>query len=109
MITMWLTSVLSSLNRLPSPRIGRYRQSRIHPRSEARGRSFVPRLEGLEDRNLPSTLTVLNNLDSGPGSLRAEIAAAHSGDTIQFASTLKGQTITLTSGELAITKNLNIE
>src|SRR5262249_35469442 len=63
----------------------------------------------LEDRWLPSTLTVLNNLDSGPGSLRAAIAAASSGDTINFANSLKGQTITLTSGQLAITTNLDIE
>ena len=29
--------------------------------------SVVPRLESLEDRTLPSTLTVLNSLDSGAG------------------------------------------
>jgi hypothetical protein len=52
---------------------------------------------------MPSTLTVLNNLDSGPGSLRAEIAAAKSGDTINFLPKLDGQTITLTSGELLVT------
>src|SRR5947209_17826550 len=34
-------------------------------------RSYAPRLERLEDRTVPSTLTVLNNLDSGPASLRA--------------------------------------
>src|SRR5262249_55809036 len=72
-------------------------------------RSFVPRLEGLEDRTVLSTLTVLNNLDSGLGSLRAAIADASSGDTIRFAPSLNGQTITLTSGELAISKNLDIE
>jgi predicted outer membrane repeat protein len=65
-------------------------------------------LECLEDRWLPSTLTVLNNLDSGAGSLRAEIAAAHIGDTIVFAPSLDGQTITLTSGELLIKHNLTI-
>jgi hypothetical protein len=74
-----------------------------------RSRTYRLRLEALEDRWLPSTLTVLNNLDSGPGSLRAEIAAAKSGDTIVFASTLDGQTITLTSGEVAINKSLDIE
>jgi hypothetical protein len=68
----------------------------------------VPRLEVLEDRSLPSTLTVSNNLDSGPGSLRAQIAAASSGDTIVFASVLKNQTITLAS-ELVINKSLDIE
>ena len=68
-----------------------------------------PRLEALEDRWLPSTFTVLNNLDSGGGSLRGEIAIAASGDTIVFDNSLAGQTIKLTSGELAITKSLTID
>jgi hypothetical protein len=74
-------------------------------------RRFRPRLlvEPLEYRTLPSTLTVLNTLDNGAGSLRAAIAAASSGDTILFAPSLNGQAITLTSGELAIGKNLDIE
>jgi hypothetical protein len=72
-------------------------------------RSFVPRLEILEDRTVPSTLTVLNNLDSGAGSLRDAITAAQSGDQIVFDQSLQGQTITLTSGELAIAKSLDIE
>jgi predicted outer membrane repeat protein len=65
-------------------------------------------LESLEDRLLPSTLNVTNLLDSGPGSLRAEIAAAAAGDTIVLDSSLSGQ-ITLTSGELDITHNLTIQ
>jgi hypothetical protein len=69
---------------------------------------FRPQLEALEDRNLLSTLTVLNNGDSGPGSLRAAIAGAQSGDTIVFDPRLDGQTIALTSGELAITQSLRI-
>jgi hypothetical protein len=68
-----------------------------------------PLLEALEDRTVLSTLTVLNNQDSGPGSLRAALAAAGSGDTIVFASSLKHKTITLTSGELAVTTSLDIE
>src|SRR5260370_1109854 len=70
--------------------------------------TFRPTLEALEDRWVPSTLTVLNNLDSGAGSLRAEIAAAHNSDTIVFAPSLDGQTITLTSGELLIKHNVTI-
>jgi hypothetical protein len=68
-----------------------------------------PVLELLEDRTVLSTLTVLNALDSGAGSLRDAIKAASSGDTILFDSSLSGQTITLTSGELEISKSLDIE
>jgi predicted outer membrane repeat protein len=50
----------------------------------------------------------MNNLDSGAGSLRAEIGKAHNGDTIVFAPSLSGATIFLTSGELLIQKNLTI-
>ena len=66
-------------------------------------------LELLEDRTVLSTLTVLNALDSGAGSLRDTIKAASSGDVIRFDSSLSGQTMTLTSGELEITKSLDIE
>ena len=68
-----------------------------------------PVLEELETRTLPSTMTVLNNHDSGSGSLRAMIAAAQPGDIIRFDQHLHGQTITLTSGELMIDKNLDIQ
>lgn len=52
-----------------------------------------------------ATLTVTNLNDSGPSSLRDLIAAANSDDTIDFAVT---GIITLTSGELLISKNLTI-
>jgi hypothetical protein len=68
-----------------------------------------PLVEALEDRTLLSTLTVLNNLDSGAGSLRDAISRARSGDTIVFAPSLVGQTITLTSDQLTINKSLDIE
>jgi hypothetical protein len=51
-----------------------------------------------------STLLVTSPADSGPGSLRAVIVAAQSGDQIVFDQSLSGQTITLTSGPLAITQ-----
>jgi hypothetical protein len=71
-------------------------------------RRFGPRLDALEDRRLLSTLTVTNNLDSGKGSLRADVSKANKGDTIVFASSLAGQTINLTSGELLIKASLTI-
>src|ERR1700693_5359657 len=76
--------------------------------SGAPRRSFVPRLECLEDRTVPSTLTVANNLASGAGSLRAALASAANGDTIAFAPSMSGKTITLTSGALNATANVTI-
>jgi len=85
------------------------RKPNAKPRTSRRASAtFRPRLEALEGRVVPSTLTVTNNLDSGAGSLRADIAAANSGDTIQFAPSLSGQTIGLVH-DLAINKNLTIK
>ena len=73
---------------------------------------------------MPSTLKVTNTADSGPGSLRYEIAQAQSNDTIVFdfgtgtvskkakstpTPTPTPHTITLTSGELLINNNLTIQ
>ncbi|MGD1804093.1 DUF4347 domain-containing protein [Dapis sp. BLCC M126] len=55
------------------------------------------------------TITVTNNNDSGTGSLRQAIADANPGDTIEFDSSLTNQTITLTSGQLEIDKDLTID
>jgi len=100
---MWINSLL-----LPRKRdLGRHQdkgRSLRHPL--AHRRSSRPRIEVLENRALLSLL-VTSNADSGPGSLRAAIAAAPSGATIEFAKGI--HTITLTSGELAITKSLDIE
>src|ERR687886_49436 len=60
-------------------------------------------------RGTLKTITVTNTNDSGPGSLRNAIASAATGDTIQFASSLANKTITLTSGQLFINKNLTID
>jgi CSLREA domain-containing protein len=55
-----------------------------------------------------AVLTVTNTNDSGAGSLRDTIAAASAGDEIQFATPLLGKTITVTSGQIEIAKNLTI-
>ena len=97
-----------SLTRWLSNHLGVSRRPASRMKTPAARRRFRPMLEGLEQRWVPSTLTVTKNLDSGAGSLRAEIAAAHNGDTIVFDPGLDGQTITLASGELLINKNLTI-
>jgi hypothetical protein len=103
---MLLTNVLSRLLRRPA---SLHRRQKTHWKPAPQVRSFMPRLEMLEDRTVLSTWTVTSPGDSGDGSLRAVIAAAQSGDQIVFDPSLHSQTITLTSGELAITKSLDIE
>ena len=66
------------------------------------------RCEPLEDRRLLTIWTVTNTNDTGEGSLRYEVSSAAAGDTIQFADSLSGKTITLTSGNLSVTKPLTI-
>src|SRR5262249_43669151 len=73
-----------------------------------------PALEALEGRTLPSTFTVMNLADSGPGSLRAAVTAAHAlppaaapGPTIASATALHGP-IVLPSGERDITASTTI-
>jgi len=69
-------------------------------------------LEPLEARIAPATFTVINTNDMGAGSLRQAILDANgtdATDTIAFAASLIGQTITLTGGEIAITENTIIK
>jgi hypothetical protein len=86
------------------------RNHNAKPRTSRRANSTLrPELEVLEDRCVPSTLKVTTIADSGPGSLRFEIAVARSKDTIVFDKQLDGKTIMLTRGELDITKRLTIQ
>src|SRR5262245_9205666 len=55
-----------------------------------------------------ATITVTTINDNGSGSLRQALADAVNGDTINFNSSLNGQTITLTSGELLLDKHITI-
>jgi hypothetical protein len=67
--------------------------------------------ERLEDQTVPSTFTVRNLADSGPGSLRQAILDANANpgaDVIRFAHAASAGTISLTGGELNITDNLTI-
>ncbi|HBI44525.1 MAG TPA: hypothetical protein DDY78_16990, partial [Planctomycetales bacterium] len=79
-----------SLTRWLSERLGLsgIRELASRPAPPRKRPTFRPRLEALEERYLLSTLMVLNTNDSGAGSLRADIAAAHNGDTIVFAPSL---------------------
>jgi predicted outer membrane repeat protein len=73
--------------------------------------SARPRVEALEDRCVPATFTVLNNSDSGAGSLRQAILdanAAAGADTILFSPTINGQTITLATALPAISDALTV-
>src|SRR5262249_22924419 len=63
----------------------------------------------LEGRYLPSTLMVTSLADSGPGTLRGQIAASVNGDTVRFDASLLNGTVNLTSGELTVNKDIRIE
>lgn len=81
---------------------------RVYPQVTPR-QSFRPRCEILEDRSVPSTLTVTSSDDSmQPHTLRYEVAQAQSGDTILVTKAVKTP-IVLTLGELSLTQNITIK
>src|SRR4029079_8818494 len=55
-----------------------------------------------------TTITVTNTNDSGPGSLRQALIDVPDGGTVQFSAALNGQTITLTTAELVISKSIYV-
>jgi hypothetical protein len=81
------------------------RQRRPRSRREVR---CLPELAALEERALLSPLTVTNDSDSGSGSLRAALASAVAGDTINFAPSAYG-TITLSSAPLEVATSVTID
>src|SRR5438477_12931287 len=75
-------------------------------------RNVRPRLELLEDRCLPSTFSVLNTSDSGPGSLRQALLdanAAPGADLITFNIGNGHQTITPASALPDVTDPVTID
>ena len=73
--------------------------TRTAGRGGRRRSAFVPRLNALEDRTLPSTFTVFSKNNSGFGSLRQAVLLANftpGADVIRFAPNVTG-TIALSS------------
>jgi hypothetical protein len=104
----WISLCWLRLLGRPSARACRAAAS--HGRRTSGPRFRLPRVEPLEDRTVPSSFTVTNLFDSGPGSLRQAIRAANANpgpDVIDFAPGLQG-TIVLTSGELSVTDAVTI-
>jgi subtilisin-like proprotein convertase family protein len=81
-------------------RLARFFRHSPSPRPAGRPR-FLPALEGLEDRALPSTLSVVNLPDSGHSSPRGEFARAHGFNSI-------GVTTSATVGGVSAPENLVI-
>jgi hypothetical protein len=108
--TMWFdTPIPIPWRRHTGPSRGQRRHQQFQAAAGHRP-TFVPRIEALEDRTVLSTLTVTSTADDGSsGTLRALLATASPGDTIQFAPQLSGKTITLKQGQLLINKTLAIQ
>ena len=96
---MWFHSLLASW---------KSRLSRSRRPQPSRQGTFRPRLEVLEDRCVPSTLSVTSNLDNGAsGTLRWAVAdASTTPDIINIQST---QPIVLTQGQLLLSKSMTVE
>src|SRR5262245_14234972 len=105
-MSSWLRSARSLL--VPSGIENGRRPTRLPKRAKTAQLS----VGRLEDRTVPSTFTVGNLADSGPGSLRQAVLDANDNpgaDLIRFAPAARDGTITLTSGQLSITDDLILD
>ena len=104
-LSSWLRSARPLL--VPSGTENGHHPTRLRKRAVAAQLS----VERLEDRTVPSTFTVRNLADSGPGSLRQAVLDANDrpgADLIRFAPPV-GCTLTLASGQLSITDDLILD
>ncbi len=88
---------LSRANKLAGANGPTTNMSRRRSTFAVSSKRFTPVVAVLENRTLLSQIVVLNNGDTGAGSLRSSIASATPGDVITFAGSLRGQTIALSS------------
>src|SRR5262245_9998585 len=105
-LSSWLRSARSLL--VPSGTEDGHHPTRLRKRAMAAQLSVEP----LEDRTVPSTFTVGNLADSGPGSRRQAILDANDNpgaDLIRFAPAARDGTLALTSGQLSITDDLILD
>lgn len=72
--------------------------------SPAGSLGFIGQAQG----DCTASITVSSTGDSGPNTLRQALVNVCNGGTINFAASLANQTITLTSGQLSITKTVTI-
>lgn len=79
------------------------------PDPEPEPSQLSPEPEEMQPAGSMSSVTVTNNADSGPGSLRQAIVDIAAGGTITFDGIMYDQTITLTSGSLNIDKSMTID
>lgn len=70
--------------------------------------AFISLILFLSITSYAATITVTNNNDSGPGSLREAVASSSNGDLIDFHSSTDGVTIFLTSGYIEVSKSIYI-
>jgi hypothetical protein len=104
-LSSWLRSVRSLV--VQSGTMQGHRPTRLPKRALPTRLS----VERLDDRIVPSTFTVGNLADSGPGSLRQAVLDANANlgaDAIEFAQGLQG-TVVLTGGQMGITDDLQID
>jgi hypothetical protein len=101
------STLLAYLNRLSGSRSKRRPQRAGPTRRRLTGTRIT--LEVLEDRCVPSTLTVTSSADdvTQKGTLRYAVANAQDGDTIQLTAAIK-DSIVLTQGELVVSHDVTI-